>query len=268
MPVQKVFKLGMAILQWAKSPLQVTTMTNVLEHSVEFYVKHIGLLLLFSIPFIIAFLIPVLAPFPTFNDAGAIFLRLASISTNLTTFSTAVIVFSILFSLLFLSFAIVAINVLVKHSRTSTKIGKEVIRGLETYTAKVFGVLLLYTIIIALVSIAAYFYNISAAIPAIIGILITPFFFYAPAAIVIDERSTYRAIQQSTVLFVKKLQYPVLWIVVAIVLISVFDLLFIAVGGTTVSRYLILVFNSLFIMPFLIVLQSQSYMKRFPLLKR
>ncbi len=242
-------------------------MVNVLEHSWNFYVKNIKMLLLFSLPFIIAFLIPVLAPFPTFNDAGGIFLRLASTSSNLNIFNTAVIVFSALFSLLFLSFAIVAINILVKHTRTSTRIGTEVMKGLETYTSKVFGILLLYTAILAALSGMAYYYGVSALAPAIIGLIITPFFFYAPASIVIDERGTYRAMQQSFRLFMNQIQYPILWLVVAIILVSFFDILFIWIGGTTISRYLLLVFNGLFIMPFLVVLQSQSYMKRFPLLK-
>jgi hypothetical protein len=243
-------------------------MKNVLQYSSEIYARHLPLILLFSISFIIAFLIPAFASFPTYNDVGGIFLRLASVLTNLTPFTTAVITFSMLLSLLFLSFAIVAINVIVKHSRTQTRIRKEVMDGLEKYTSRVFVVLLLYTIIVVFFDMLAYTLNASEVYAAILSIVFLPFFFYAPASIVVDEKGLKRAMQQSLSFFFKRLDYIALWFVVAIVLLSVFDLIFIAVGGTMLSRYLILVFNSLFILPFLVVLQAQSYMGRFPMLKR
>ncbi len=243
-------------------------MTNVLEYSWKVYLTHLPLILLFSISFIIAFLIPIFASFPTYNDIGAIFLRLSSIFLNLTPFTTAVITFSILLSLLFLSFAIVAINVIVKHSRTHTSITSEVRDGLERYTAKVFITLLIYTVIVVSFDILSYILGITTLLPAIVSLLIIPFFFYAPAAIVIDDKGIARSMRQSLKYFFTRFSYIVLWFILAIVLLSVFDTLFITIGGTTLSSYLILVFNSLFIMPFLVVLQSQAYMGRFGLLKR
>ncbi len=241
---------------------------NIIKYASEIYVEHLPLILLFSISFIIAFLIPAFASFPTYNDIGAIFLRLASILTNLNPLTTAIITFSTLLSLLFLSFAIVAINVIVKHSRTHTRIRKEVMDGLEKYTSKVFVVLLIYTIIVVFLDVIAFTMGFSEAYSAIITIIFLPFFFYAPASIVVDEKGLVRAMQQSLSFFFKRLDYVLLWFVVGIILLSVFDFIFIGIGGTTLSRYLILIFNSLFIMPFLVLLQSQAYMSRFPMLKR
>ena len=241
---------------------------NVLRYSVEVYAKHLPLILLFSLSFIIAFLIPLFASFPTYNDLGGIFLRLTSVFSNLTVVSASVIIFATLFSLLFLSFAIVAINTIVKHSRTGTRIRKEVRDGLEKYTAKVFVVLLLYTVIVTLFNLLCFIYGLTPAIAAVIAIVLIPFFFYAPAAIVIDEKNIPRSLRLSAGFFVKRFDYALLWFVLAIVAVTVFDFLFIIVGGNVASSYALLVFNSLFIMPFLIVLQSQSYMSRFSLLKR
>ncbi len=243
-------------------------MKSTLQYSSEIYVSHLPLILLFSISFIIAFLIPAFASFPTYNDMGGIFLRLASVLTNLTPFTTAVITFSILLSLLFLSFAIVAINVIVKHSRTQTRIRKEVMDGLEKYTSRVFVVLLIYTVLVVLFNMLAYVLNASEVYAAVLSIVILPLFFYAPASIVVDEKGLRRAMQQSFSFFFKRLDNILLWFVAGFMLLSVFDSIFIAVGGAALSSYLILIFNSLFIMPFLVVLQSQSYMARFPMLKR
>ncbi len=243
-------------------------MRTVFGHAIDTYFSNIYLILLCSIPFIIAFLIPAFASFPTFNDAGSVLLRTSSIFLNLNLFTTAIIVIAVLFSLLFLSFAIVAINIVVKHSRTQTKIKSEVIRGLERYTGRVFTILLIATVIIALANILSYNSGYSGIVTAIVALLITPFLFYAPASVVIDEAKLFRAIRAGTKFFTKRFDYFVAWIVIAIVLVTIFDFIFIFATGTLISRYAMLIFSSLFILPFLVLLQSEFYMSRFKLLKR
>ncbi len=243
-------------------------MSNILLYSAGTYTKNIKLILLFSLAFVLAFVIPIFAAFPTYNDMGGILLRTSSVFLNLNLLNTIVIVLAVFFSLLFLSFAIVAINVICKHSRTHTRIKQEVLEGLETYTSKVFMVLILETLILLLMSILLYGTGYSAIVTAVVGLVISPLFFYAPASIVIDDNRVINAMRASTKFFARKSGYFALWVVVAVVLLSGFDFLFISIGGTLVSRYVMLVFSSLFIMPFLVVLQSESYMNRFKMLKR
>ncbi len=243
-------------------------MTNVLEYALETYFGKLGIILLFSISFIIAILIPIFAAFPTYNDVGAIFVRTSSVFVNLDALNSAIIIASTLFSLLFLSFAIVAINVIVKHSRTHVRVSKEVINGIERYTGRVFAVLLLYTFIVALANLLSHSSASSGVITAIVGLAFIPLFFYAPSSIVIDDKGLRHAMTASVRYFVKRFDYFLLWLLIAIVVITFFDFLFITLSGTAASRYAMLVFDSLFILPFLVVLQSQMYMKRFALLKR
>ena len=247
-------------------------MTNVVRYAIETYAKNIHMLLLFSLAFIVAFLIPVFASFPTFTDLGGIFVRSASTLQNLNPLSTVIIVVAVFLSSLFLSFAMVAINVLIKHSRTFSGIRKEVLKGLENYTWLVFATLILYTAIVVLVGLLTQQTGYSALITAIVGIALAPFFFYAPASIVIDDSKILRALKKSAVFFVKRFDYFLLWLVIGIALISFFDVVFTLIGGQSAlgieaSSIALLVFNSLFIIPFLVVLQSELYMKRFPLLK-
>lgn len=243
-------------------------MTNVLSYAFETYFGKLGLLLLFSISFVIALLIPIFVSLPTFTDIGAIFVRTSSVFVNLTAPSAAVIIASTVFSLLFLSFAIVAINVIVKHSRTKTRIRHEVIEGLERYTGRVFIALLFYTAIVMAASLISYGTGTAGVAAAVVGLAFIPFFFYAPSSIVIDEGGIWHSMRASASYFFKRFDYFVLWLVLSIVIISFFDFIFITVSGTLISRYAMLVFDSLFILPFLAVLQSQMYMKRFALLKR
>ncbi len=242
-------------------------MKIILEHTIKTYFANIYLILLSSISFIIAFLIPIFASFPTYNDAGAVLLRTASIYLNLNPFNTAVIVVSTLFSLLFLSFAMVAINIVVKHSRTQTKIRSEVIRGIERYTGRVFLILLVATLIIILANVLSFNTGYSAIITAVVALAITPFVFYAPSSIVIDENKVIRSMQASLKFFAKRFDYFIVWLVIAIVIITAFDFLFIVVAGTALSRYAMLIFSSLFILPFLVLLQGELYISRFKLLK-
>jgi len=243
-------------------------MANILKYAVDTYKNNIYLISLFSISFIIAFLILIFASLPTYSDAGGIFLRMQSLFYNMNWLNTSIIIIAVLLSLLFLSFAIVAINVIVKHSRTSTKITREVIKGLELYTTKVFIVLLLFTIIFGLISFINYLLGVSSLLSSLIILVLTPFFFYTPSSIVIDDLRIVRAMNMSTRFFITRLHYFLLWLVIAIILVSVFDFIFIAISGTFLSRFIMFIFNSLFILPFLVVLQSQSYMNRFSLLKR
>lgn len=188
---------------------------------------------------------------------------------NLNVVTASVIAISIFFSLLFLSFAIVSMNIIVKHSRTYSKIKQEVIRGLERYTSKVFIVLIIFTAIVLAVNVITYIYDSSLAgvTTSLAGLALTPFLFYAPSSIVIDEYSIKRSVQASLKFFFKRFDYFLLWLVLTIAVITIFDFVFIAASGTVYSRYVLLVFNSLFILPFLVILQSEFYMKRFPLLK-
>ena len=242
-------------------------MTNILQYTTETYAKHLELILFTGISFIIALLIPIFASFPTYSDMGAIFIRTASIYLNLTPVSAGIIIISTLFSLIFLSFAIVAINVIVKHSRTHTRIRREVIEGLERYTSRVFAVLLLFTALVVLFNIATYFQPHSKAATALFGLIISPLFLYAPASIVIDDKKIFRAIKASIIFSIKRFDYLLLWVLLSIVLLSVVDLFGIAIPGV-LSTYIVLFIDSIVVLPFMVLLQSEMYIKRFALLKR
>lgn len=242
-------------------------MTNVLRYAFDAYRDNISIILVFSLVMVLSFLIPVLAAFPTFGDFGAILLRTSSAFVAINFESAAVIIISTLLSLLFLSFAVVAINVVVKHRRTHTRITNEVLRGLETYTGRVFAVLLLYTAIAVLVGLVVYANHLPQVITYVIVLLLVPVFFYSPSSIVIDDHGIIRSMKSSARFLKKRFDYFVLWVICAIVLLTIFDFISIGIGGSVVSGYIMLIFNSMIVLPFLIILQSESYMKRFALLK-
>jgi len=242
-------------------------MLKLIKDSWETYKNNAKLVQLFSIPFLISFLIPLLAPMPTYITGGAIFLRSASIFLNLNVVGLAAIVISLFLSLLFLSFAFVAISLIVKAKRTYTKHAESVIRGIEKYTARVFVVLLAYAVVLVLANILSYSIGLENVITPIVGFFFFMAIFYAPTAIVIENKGICAALGKSLKLVAKEPQQFILWVVLITAVISVLDFVAIAVTGTLISRYVLLLINSLFVMPYFVIYQAEAYMKRFSLLK-
>ncbi len=249
-------------------------MANVLVDSWETYKEHIGLVLLFSIPFIIAFLIPLLAPLPTYVSSGGIFLRVASVFLNLNAVGLGVIILSLFLALLFLSFAFVAINLIVKAKRTHTKISSGALRDLEKYTGRVFVIFLIYAAVLVAVEVLGFFVGLQGIATPIVGFFLFFAVFYAPAAVVLENKKVLPAMKQSARLVVKEPQYFLLWAVAIAVVVSVLDFVLIALtgalmgpAGTLFSGYALLVLNSLFVLPYFVIYQAEAYMRRFSLLK-
>jgi hypothetical protein len=242
-------------------------MTNIITRTWNSYRSNLKLVIISAIALIIASLVPIFAALPTYNDLGGVFLRTSSIYLNLNIFNSAVIIVAFLFSLIFISFAMVMIMVIVKHSRTRTKVKNAVMQSLERFTGIVFVTLLIYSIIVFAANILSYNTGYSAPITAIVALLLTPLVFYAPASIVIDEKGIFRAMKASVAFFFKKFDYFVIWLVVAVILFSVLDFVFIHAFGTVASRYVMLVVSSIFVLPFLMLMQGEMYLNRFGLLK-
>lgn len=243
-------------------------MPSVAADSFDVFKENIKLILIFSIPFLLAFAIPLLAPLPTYVSAGAIFLRSASIfvNGNLNVLSLTVITISAIFSLLFLSFAFVLISLIVKARKTRSKIGRRAFQNIETYIGKVFTILLAYTVLLLLVNVFGYSIGISAQATGIIGFVVFALIFYAPSATVVDDKKIVRALKDSVRLVTQEPQYFVLWIVLIAIVVSVIDYVCIHLFGTPLSSYIVLIINSLFVLPYFVIFQAEAYMARFKLL--
>ncbi len=244
-------------------------MGNVFTDSLETYIQNLRLVLLFSIPFIIAVAIPLLAPLPTYMTAGGIFLRSASIFINTSPISISVIIFSMFFSLLFLSFAFVAISLIVKSRRTHTNIAGSVLRDIERYISRVFVVLLAYALVVIATNVVSSYYapSLGGLLTSLVGFVAFLIIFYAPSAIVVDNKRILIAIRDSAKLIYREPIYFIGWLLLSTISISILDVLAIGITGTLISRYVVLIITSLLILPYFVILQAEAYMKRFPLLR-
>ena len=243
-------------------------MVDVLRYTVESYLKNIKMVSFFSLPFLLAFLIPLLASTPTYVALGATFLRTGSMYVDLTGVDVAVIVLSFLVSLFLVSFAIVAINLLIKSQRTFTNIRTEIMEGIEKYTLSVFWLYLTAWVICFIANLFGYEYGVNEWLTPLTSLIVALPLFYAPTAIVIDEQRPYIAMKSSLSMIRKQFVYFALIVVLGMAALSLADGVFILLRGIVpYARYLVLVVNALLILPFLIMLQVQVYLTKYTILK-
>lgn len=241
---------------------------DVVKYASEAYASNIKLVLFFSLPFLLAFLIPVFSPMPTFTAVGASFLRTGSMYVDLTSFDIAIIVLSFLVSMFLISFAIVSINLIIKSQRTFTNIKKEVLDGIEKYVVSVFWLYTTAWILILIVNLFSYEWNLNEFITPIFAFLISLPLFYAPTAMVIDEQRPIRAMATSLEMIKRQFGLFILWLIIGSAALSLIDFIFILIQAYIPYATLIpLTLNALFVLPFLIMLQVQIYLTKYTILK-
>jgi hypothetical protein len=238
---------------------------GILSLSLKSYLKNAKLISFFSIPSLVAFLIPAMVNTPVFSALGGSFLRTGSIP-DMTGADLGIVIFGVLVSLYLVSFAIVNINIVIKSQRTGTSVKKEVFKGITGYTLNVFMLFLLGTIALLIIQLVTFEMGAQRWLAPLLSLAVWLPLFYAPAALVIDEMRPYRAAQKSVSMVISKLPYFLLWLAIALVLLSAIDFAALALLPHSTGSLAVLLLNSLLLMPFLIVLQTQIYMSKYTIL--
>ena len=237
---------------------------RVFNHAWKFYRKKLLLVVLFSVPFIAASLITLLVSAPSYLAAGSVFIRTGSMP-EIGTLGILITIIAYLVSIFIVAHVLTNLNLLIKEKRTQTKTKSEVLRSVKKYTLKIFFLLILLKLIIVILQLGTYGSEYQSIIyPILLGITSLAFFF-VPPAVVIDERDSFYALKTSIRLVIGKPLLVLGWIVLGLFLISIAELVLFAVFGPVFGPYLTMLINCLFILPFLIILQSHIYMERYPL---
>lgn len=242
-----------------------TRLQDITRYSVDFYRQRFGQLLIFSIPALVAFFIPWLVPAPTFIALGLQELRTGSLP-DLTLTDVAVAGAAYLVSLFLIADAVANINLLIKTRRTFTASSQEVWSAITTYALRITYVYTVLVLVFALLNLLT-FEVLDAGAQAVIYplsvlVLSVLFFFVAPA-IVIDDAPVHHAIGYSLRLALQRPGLVAAWVVIGFLLLSGVRLVTSVVPGF--AGILTLAVNALFILPFLIVLQTQMYVEKYPL---
>ncbi|MBD3397577.1 hypothetical protein GF412_00385 [Candidatus Micrarchaeota archaeon] len=234
-----------------------------LGHSIKLYRERAGFVLLFSLPFIIALLIPSLVSGPTYISLGAIFLRTGSIP-EIDPFGFALMLGAYLVSMFLIAQSIVSITLLVKIKKTQTNPTTEVMNALKKYGMTIFLAYTLAAMLILVAQLLTFDLEIRTVLLPLLMLLISAVVFFVPQAMVIDNYRLGRALDASIATVGRKFADVVLWMLVGTLLLTLSELIFFLLPHP-LGSYLVLLVNSVFVLPFLVIYQAHIYMKKYAL---
>ena len=233
------------------------------NESVEFFRDRYQFVLLFSIPFFFALLIPVLVAAPTYIALGGVFLRTGSIP-ELDFLQIGITIIAYLVSLYIIADSIVNLNLLVKSRKTLTKIGSEVSKAMGTYAVTIFLIYTLVAVLMLVLQLVTFDFPLRGVLLPVAAMLLGLVLFFVPPAVVIDGMRPWYAVSASTEMAVKKLPEVFFWVLIGLFALTVSELIFLFVPYPF-GVYLTMLFNSVVVIPFLLIYQTFIYMKKYPL---
>jgi|GEM_PF-380889 len=237
---------------------------RIFGYALDFYLRRVAIVALFSIPFLLAVLIANLVAAPTFIAAGGLFIRTGSLP-ELSLADMIITIIGYAVAVFVISDTIVNINILVRSRRTMTETTSEMFSAIGKYGSRIFYIITLMLLLQFVVQLALYDNAFKSWVyPLVTGVLWFFFSFSFPA-VVIDNARTADAIACS---FSFAMRRPVLvakWMLIGLALIlAAYFVAFLALSPPF-SSYLILLLNSIVFLPFLLILQTQIYMEKYPL---
>lgn len=238
---------------------------SIFEHTWRVYRQNFWLILLMAVPGLFALLIPLLVGTPSFIALGGTYLRTGSIP-DLTPPSAGVMLVALLLSLYLMSLAIVNINLVIKSERTLTQVGKEVMRNLSTTTLSVFWMYLIGVLMLLIIQLITYEYNMQALLSPLLSMVVGMGLLFLPTAMVMDEVRPWRALERSARILVTKAPLVALWMVIALLSLTLVDGVLLWLAPHPLASWLVLLFNSLLVLPFLVVMLGQVYISKYTIL--
>lgn len=235
-----------------------------LSNSIKTFISNIKLLLLFSLTFLIAVLLSILANTPTYNALGGVFLRFMSIP-SMSLLDWLVIISAFLISNYLISFGVVAVNLIVKRERTYLDLSTEIRKSIPNKTLVIF---LVFTSLFLFNGIISYFL-VSLGAPLILTSLLflvfyIPTFYIAPA-MVIEDLKPVRAIFSSMKHIERYPMKPIKWLLLGLILTYSTTFLFYLLVPDY-YQWLEIIVNALFLLPFLIIYQAHAYIDKYRIL--
>jgi hypothetical protein len=239
-------------------------LSRMFKYANEFYLNRLGVIVIFSITFLLAILILNLVAAPTYQALGGVFLRIGSIP-EISAVQFIIIAIGYALAVFLIADTIVNINIIIRSKRTLTTIRHEVLSAIGTYAMRIFYIYTLALLLMLIVQLIIYDNPFQSWIYPIFSLIISFLLFFVAPAVVIDNSSTPGAIRRSVDMAMKNLHLVLLWSVLALLLISVVEIVADFIFPSPYSSYFVLLVNSLLILPYLTVLQTQMYMEKYPL---
>ena len=244
----------------------MSELSRAISYSFDFYAKRLGIIVLFSIPFLLAFAILSLVSAPTYTALGGLFSRTGSIP-DLSLLDIVIIAVAYIASFFIIADAVTNVNLIIRSQRTLTITSKEVVAAAGRYAIRIFYIYTLMLLIILIAQLLLYGNALSSWLfPLFVLVLSSLLFFIAPA-VVIDEEDSAGAIRKSVAMALRKPVFILSWAIIGLIALSVPKVVFDLLLPHWAAVYLVFLVNALLVLPFLLVLQTQMYMEKYPLAK-
>ena len=244
-------------------------------HSFSAYVNNFRLISFFSVPFLLSLIVFSLAfPLPNFVSLGGIFLRFGSVQHDLAPLDFAVTAVAFLVSLFLFSFALAAVNVVIRSQRTLNKITEYEVQRVETATFKLFLLLLAAFLSILVFNLLVADVQVSSAgkqvpigplLGSLFAFIVSLAVLFAPQAVAVDDVQIQHAVSASFRTI--KHQFPLFLFFMAFAsLVLILNAWAFQLLGFSLSRLLSTAVNGMIILPFLEVFKTQIYLSKYSLL--
>jgi uncharacterized membrane protein YqaE (UPF0057 family) len=201
---------------------------------------------------------------PTYLAIGGVFLRTGSIPelSLIDIILTAVAYFITVF---LISDTIVNVNLIIKSKRTLNEIKKTVMSAIGTYAMRIFYIYTIMLLLMFVFQLITYDNPFQSWLYPIFVLIVSFLLFFVAPAIVIDNSDTPTAMKRSAKMAMEKPWHVLAWVLAGFILISITELIGFFIFSSPFSQYFVLIVNSFFILPFLVVLQTMIYMEKYPL---
>lgn len=241
-----------------------------LSQALGAYGENSRLLSFFSIPFLIAF--PLALLLPNYTALSGIFLRLGSLGTDVSLVEMLLMIAILVVSLLLFSFALVAVNSVIKAQRSRLKLKHADFERMEEATFRLFAVLIIaflaaFAFNLLLFETGAVSEQTRLVLNSIFAGLVSLLVLFTPQAIVIDNASPEHAFLLSASLLSKRLSSVAAFLLLAAFLVAANAFVFSQLQALASFAPLVgIALNALIIVPFLEVVKVQIYLSKYHLL--
>lgn len=236
----------------------------------QFYKSRLNYIVVFSIPLFVVLFILLTVQAPTYTAVGAPHLRTGSFP-DLTDrpFDIVIIIVGYLIAVLVTAETIININLLIKSKRMLTNPSREILAGLGKYAFSITAYLVILFLISSVTQLVTFEKPGQRFIFPLIVFVLSFFLFFTPQAVVIDDEDTLSAMRHSFNLARRKPLLILSWVLFATVLLTILGYFFVELNfiPEPFSSFIYVALHVLFIIPFLLILQTQMYIEKYPLAK-
>jgi hypothetical protein len=199
-----------------------------------------------------------------YTALSSVFLRTADV-ISLTPIELLLAILMVIASIIFFSFTVVAISILIKERRTSLDFSSTKVRkSIEKHIIPIaffFFILFIFGFLLQLLSL----YLPILPLLHILQLAVFALLFFVPYAISIDNYKLHEAIVKSVQMTIKNPWPFIVWLAFGFVaLVFITNLSFIIFGYDTGS-YVSYVISSVVLLPFMTIIAAHLYMDRYPL---